>query len=673
MGIFIPINVKQALIDEYIHIDITETNKAIKFAKKQDLLTQMGAIRFAIYYDVNQMKEMVAFIKTEGLTLFGFNNSRYDDVLLDYLVCNYTKLSSKTTIEICNTLKDASDNIIDVGRNYYRLEPSLFKYKHTYTSYDVLNSLFETVERKPLKQFAILLRWYRIQDLPYHHTTWLEKGLLEEVSDYCVNDVLITREVFKLRAEEFKNKIGYSKTYGIDLTNKNRSSIADALLFKFYSEATGLTYYQLKDKRTYRSRIKFSELIDPRIEYSTPELQAFKQRIADTTLIVGADTFSENVVFKGVKYSLGVGGIHSVDSAGKFETTEDEELIDVDGDSYYPITLTNLKIYPEHLQQVVFNNIVYTVTHDRIAAKKRGDTTIANALKIVVNATFGKFGYENGWLYDLAALYKTTINCQLALLKLIELFAERDIFVISANTDGVTCKVKKEQKESYMEACETWCKLLSHTVEYTYYDKYVRLSVNDYLATYASKPDKKPKRKGDFRVELDLTKGYGMPIVSKALNEFYLNNVPIEDTIRNINGKYDVYDYCLTQNIDKGYKTEIHSIAYDEKGNAYRKIEEIQHTVRYIATTKGDILMKQEITGKLDNKTGKLKPKKLISVVAKQYITVFNTFFPVNTFEEYNIDYPYYISKAREMIFNIDGVTTKLMKKHTGGLFDTSP
>lgn len=671
MGVFIPLNAPQHLIDEYIYVDVYEKNSDVKFHRKVELLTAMNARRYVIYYDVNNLKELYAFLNTDGLTLFGFNNSRYDDVLLAYLLANYRRLSIETTLDITSTLKEASDAIIDVGRNYFRLEPSLFKFKIPFKSYDILNSLFETVERKPLKQFAILLRWYRIQDLPLPPDAVIPKGKLETISDYCVNDVLITRAILNFRRVEFKNKFDYSKTYGLDLTNKNRSSIADALLAKFYSDATGQTYYEYKDKRTYRSRIKFAELIDTKVKFSTPELLAFYDKLYNTNFIVGADTFSEEVILGGCKYQLGVGGIHSVDMPGYFESTDTEILIDVDADSYYPITVIQLKVAPAHLQQQVFTMIADMVVTDRIKAKHEGNSTVAGSLKIVANSgLFGKFGYENGWLYDLFCLYQTTINCQLRILKLIELFYLNNIKVISANTDGVTCKVKIEQLELYHEICDRWRNMFGYGVEFAEYGKYVRLSVNDYLATYRDKPNKEPKRKGDFRVEIDLTKGYGCPIVSKAINAYYLNGTPIEHSIQNKDGLYDIYDYCLTQNISKSYKPELHYAGVDDNGIPTRIIEEVQHTVRYFASTKGAILMKREKENGVDKKTGKARAPKLISVIAKQYITVFNTYFPVANFEDYNIDYRYYISTAMGMINNIRGITTKQIAKHGGTLFD---
>ncbi|TLM55604.1 hypothetical protein FEC31_19225 [Acinetobacter baumannii] len=37
----------------------------------------------------------------------------------------------------------------------------------------------------------------------------------------------------------------------------------------------------------------------------------------------------------------------------------------------------------------------------------------AEALKIVINAIYGKYGYENYWLYDRLAQMRVTINGQL--------------------------------------------------------------------------------------------------------------------------------------------------------------------------------------------------------------------------------------------------------------------
>jgi len=389
MGIFIPFNAPQALIDEYIHTDVYVPEPA-RSVHKALLLKKMNALQFAIHYDVNDLNELFAFLNSQGLILFGFNNNKYDDIMLAFLLANINKLRGKTTLEVCEMMKAHNDNVIEMGYSVYHVEKSLKGFKKPFTSYDILNGLFETVERKPLKQFAISLKWYRIQDLPHTPDTYLPKGSLPEVADYCVNDVLISRAIFNLRKKDFADKIEYSKLYGLDLTNKNKSSIASALLAKFYIDRTGYKFYEFKDKRTYRTMIPFKDIVDPTISFVSPELIEFHNKILSTRFIPGADTFSETVIFNNIEYSLGVGGIHSVDLPARFASDDEWFIIDVDGDSYYPITGITMKIAPAHLDQEAFLGMAAQVVNDRITAKKAKITSVANSLKIVVNS--GLFG-----------------------------------------------------------------------------------------------------------------------------------------------------------------------------------------------------------------------------------------------------------------------------------------
>lgn len=660
LGVFIPLDVPQPLVDEYINVDIYEQHLPTKIAKKNDLLLKMKAKSFTIFGATNQLKEFVAFMTQPDLTLFGFNNNKYDDILANYIVVNYKKLCSKDTIALTIFLKTISNEVIDNGWGYYQLEPSLKGYRSPYISYDILNGLFETVERKPLKHFAVIVRWYRVQDLPLKHDEFIEKSDVYDIADYCVNDTLVSRCIFLHRKEEFTNKIGYSKTYGLNLMNKNRSSIGDAIIAKFYSEATGLKYYEFKNSFTDRYMIKFSNLINPIIKFRDPILVNFHNKLMNTTFIVGQDKFKPAIVFRGTEYQLGVGGIHSEDRPGYFQEDDIYEYWDVDADSYYPVTVANNKICPKHLNQPVFTAIVIKVVTDRIKAKKEGNTSVAGAMKITANSSlFGKFGADNSFLKDRAALYQTTLNCQLAILELIEGITDLGIQVISANTDGVTSKVPKTLKEEYFNVCEQWKNKFHYGVEFSNYSLYIRTSISDYLAMFKSG---KIKRKGDFKIDIDVTKGYGSPIMSKAINRYFLENIPLMDTIMNKDGSNSIYDYCLIQGVDKSYQTELHYIDKDNNGNYNRAIDLTQHTFRFIATKKGKIFMKSK---SLTN--GK---KKLISVVAKQYVTAFNMFFPVEKFEDYDLDYRYYHRSAQDIVNAIKGIRTKDMKKYSGSMFD---
>ena len=61
----------------------------------------------------------------------------------------------------------------------------------------------------------------------------------------------------------------------------------------------------------------------------------------------------------------------------------------------------------------------------------------------MINAIYGKFGFEQGPLYDRLATLQVTVNGQLMLLMLCEELELNGIQVVSANTDGLWLKFMK--------------------------------------------------------------------------------------------------------------------------------------------------------------------------------------------------------------------------------------
>jgi hypothetical protein len=81
--------------------------------------------------------------------------------------------------------------------------------------------------------------------------------------------------------------------------------------------------------------------------------------------------------------------------------------------------------------------------------------------------------------------------------------------------------------------------------EFTNYTKYVRKDINNYLSI-DTKGEIKTKGKY-FTTKIQLSKGYYYPIIAKALVDYFVNNIPIETTIKNEN---NVYLFMCSQKID---------------------------------------------------------------------------------------------------------------------------
>lgn len=149
-------------------------------------------------------------------------------------------------------------------------------------------------------------------------------------------------------------------------------------------------------------------------------------------------------------------------------------------------------------------------------------------MKIVLNAVYGKSKEPNSFIYDPYVTYGITINCQLYIMKLVEMYHEAGIKIVNANTDGVVCKVYDKQLDEYHNIGKKWELLFNQTLEYNKYKKYIRNDVNNYIAI---KDDGKIKAKGRLLNDIDLSKGYRHPVVKMAVYEYFVNNISYRDFI----------------------------------------------------------------------------------------------------------------------------------------------
>ena len=70
----------------------------------------------------------------------------------------------------------------------------------------------------------------------------------------------------------------------------------------------------------------------------------------------------------------------------------------------------------------------------------------ANALKLILNSTFGKYGDSFSTLFDPGAMLAVTLSGQLMLIDLIERLSEAGVRILSANTDGLFIRVAAQRK-----------------------------------------------------------------------------------------------------------------------------------------------------------------------------------------------------------------------------------
>lgn len=565
---------------------------------------------FLVYKDRNDINELREFV-SDPTTLVGYNNLYFDNVLLNAI------LEYKSDL-----FQLAQDIISNHNEEYVK---SLRYKKVPYSSIDFKEMIGLDIS---LKQALTVLEWPKIQELPFSPKKVIGDQDVPIILDYNRNDIFPLIKLWEELQPELKIRQKVNELYKVEVSSKSEGQLPNVIFETLYQQAIKKPLYNIKKQRTIRETIRLGDCVGRNISFQSEDLRRFLQSIEELDLIQG---FKEYLSFGGLRFNLGFGGIHSQDSPGSFYSNKDYLIIDCDVTSFYPNIVLLNNIRPEHISPK-FLDIFKGLIKQRMEAKKKGDTATADVLKIAINAVFGKLGNPDYWLYDLKSFYSVTISGQLYLLSLVEFLTLKGIEVISANTDGVTCKVKRYKESDYYQACKEWQKTTGFELEFAIYNRYIRRDVNNYIA---QKDNGKLKRKGIFETKDDISlykrlqKSYTPDIIPRALTNYFIYDKPVKETI----GQSDnIFDFLMSQRIGKSFEV----ILRNGKG------DEIQQRVnRYYVSNEGGILIKRD-------------KDREISVMANTRVQIVNNVERVKPFANYKVNLGYYCSEVEKIINSIE-------------------
>ena len=606
----------------------------------------------------NQLDAFVKYTDTHKEAYWvGYNNLRFDGQVVEWILRNYEQWHDCTGLEICAKIAQKAQDVIhdanfDVFAEYREYELTLkqldlFKIHH----YDNKN------RRVSLKRLEFEMDLENIEEMPIHYAkTGLTKDEVFLSLQYCFNDVDATYEFYKITLGDTdhplykgNNQIQLRKDieeeFGIPCLNYSDSKIGDEIIKKYYCEEKGIDIRELPRKGYFRKSINLKNCIAHYVEFETEQLQKFLETIKKLKLGL-QDDFKEHIHFYDNVYSFMKGGLHTENKPEVFEEDEEYEIIDWDVASYYPAIIINSEKYPAHLGKEFLRGYKQ-MFEKRLELKPQAKNDrrikgIVGALKLAVNSVYGKSSDMNSWIYDRQLTMFTTITGELSLMMLIEKYELNDIHVISANTDGVTIKVRKDLIPKMHEINQWWCDVTQYVLERTDYTKIIFSTVNDYLAIM---PDGYIKKKGDFLTDFELHKNKSARIVPIALEQYYVNGIPVKETI--INHK-NLYDFCIRKKASKDFHYE-----GVDASNAITKYDKL---IRYYVGKTGEKVYK------VKNESSNSKAAKRSQVEAGEWKCYVCNTLPSNSPVD-NVNYNYYIDKAESMITKI--LTNGKRKKST--------
>ena len=465
----------------------------------------------------------------------GFNSKGYDQYIIKAIASGFTP----------EEVKQVNDWIIGGGQGWQC--PLLEGIYYRFNNVDIMDDMQMGLSLKAIEGHLGL----SIEETEVDFN--LERPLTDEelalTIKYCKHDVDATEHLTDLRKNYLNNKIYLGGLKGID--SVKALSMTNAKLTALYVDANRV--YEYDDEREYKYPNNLLR------EYIPDEVFDFFDRLKD-------DTISDDDLFKSklditsgdCPVTIGFGGIHGAIPFYQETETETRIIRNYDVGSYYPHLMT---ICGYTSRNIPDPKIYADMLETRMAAKKSGDMATANALKLVANTTYGAMLNKYNDLFDPLMGRSVCITGQLFLLELANHLRLdcKSLRIVQLNTDGIMVSFDKSEYDKVLSITGEWQERTGFELEEDKIKSIVQKDVNNYIEIpYEGEPKIKGgylvrgiAKAGAFNVNNNAT------IVSKAIIEYFVNNVPPEDTINSCD---DISQFQIIAKAGSKYKEAYHLV-----------------------------------------------------------------------------------------------------------------
>ena len=523
----------------------------------------------------NDNDAVVAFMERNPF-LGGFNNKHYDNFILKGVMCGLTP----------EQIKEINDLIIVEEVNGWDI-PVLREYRVYFDSFDLMDDCQVGLSLKAIE--AHLGIPIEETEVDFNITHRLSEKELQETIYYCKYDVDATEKLYHLRQAYLKNKVTLGKAR--NLTDRQAMYMTNAKLTSVYLKAQK-PEKPWNDERNYQYPEKLLR------QYIPQEVFDFFDRMKDDR-IPNDELFSSKLeIMVGVcPCTIAYGGIHGAIPTYVEEATETRTIRNKDVASYYPHLMTLMGYCSRNMPSP---KMFEDTLEERVAAKKAGDKATANALKLVLNTTYGamlngKDGTAFNDLYDPLMGRSVCISGQLFLLELSEhLIAEcSTLKIIQLNTDGIMVSFDHEDEAKYQEITQEWQDRTGFELEEDFIRKIVQKDVNNYVEVPADGGESKVKGgqlvrgiapAGAFNINNNAV------VVARAIKQYFIDGTPPEETIA---ASENILDFQLIAKAGGKYSQCYHLV-----GGEKVIVQKVNRVYAVSDKSKGTVYKTHAVTGR---------------------------------------------------------------------------
>ena len=589
--------------------------------------------KFEISNRKNQLEELIDFFyfKRVEHIMCGYNNHHYDDIVINYMIFFRNTMKRFDYLKICNSLYYLSKAIIESEKTENIDKIKQYKYANYFYSFDLMTMLYSAAKQKSLKEVEILLGMDNVQEFEAGFDQRLLDSEIDDMIKYNENDVDATELLLNTVKDEVDLRLEVEKEWGFDALSMSNIRIGEEILLR-KSNLKGVALEEAKSKIRRVAKIENKDIILPFIQYSNPKLKEVLLDVKNATCYPCKSdkkqkNYEKKFVLSNTCYSIGEGGIHTINEPRIFKPTADQYIGHSDVTSMYPSLAIIYKWLPVHLGKD-FWNVYESLYKERVIAKRNHEELKAKAFKFALNSPIGKMQQETSWAYDPLNAYKIRMNGQLILLMLVDRLLSINCKIVQVNTDGVVYiadKANRELIDQFVHEVENITKLHFDSDDY---ESFYQYDVNNYFGIrkgYSQSGDPSLiEKKGKFITEIGLNNSMTPVVISKAVINYFLTKEPIDKFVKE---DKNIRDFLMSQSVNREFKVEY--------GN-----KPVQRINRYYASNNGYYLMR------VKDKMYETKKESILSDVGVILLNHIDS----TPIEERKINYQYYIGKAKTIV-----------------------
>lgn len=287
---------------------------------------------FQISEKRNDMPEIIKLFLNKNIIFVSYNGIHYDRPIISYIIINYKSLIVKPVWWINNEIKRFSDLIINSATS---ASWSKYKYANLYEDLDLLAMRWSQKLRVSLKALQVTMEYKNVEEYDGDFDSNLPLSDFSKVEQYNLNDVESTEELLNRSVKDIDLRLAIEDKYHISAMDKDGVNLGMEIIKKYYLDATGKSWNQIKDLRSPIDNICLNDVIFDYIEFKTPVLQDLLNRLRQETVTTANvsdkdDKFEIKFEIGGIKHTYGLGGLHSENEPEIFIADSKSKLIDSD-------------------------------------------------------------------------------------------------------------------------------------------------------------------------------------------------------------------------------------------------------------------------------------------------------------------------------------------------------